>query len=161
MNTIYIGLGSNLGQSVECLHQALHSLNDHPYIEVLATSHFYRSSPMGPADQPDYINAVAKVSSSLEVESVLAACQMLEISLGRERKAERWGPRTLDLDILLANNFCSDSTYLTVPHYGMLSRSFVLLPLADVLSPDTMLPQGLTLRQAIDQLKLDDIEAIQ
>jgi 2-amino-4-hydroxy-6-hydroxymethyldihydropteridine diphosphokinase len=161
MNTVYIGLGSNLGQSIDCLKQALDSLDAHPQIEVLSISRFYRSRPMGPADQPDYINAAVKIESLLSVESILAACQMLEILLGRVRKVERWGPRTLDLDILLADDFCSNSAYLTVPHYGMLSRSFVLLPLADILSPETMLPQGLTLRQAIEQLTLDDIEAIQ
>jgi len=160
MAIAYIGLGSNLAEPLHQLESAIAALHQHPYIEVEDTSKFYQSQPMGPQDQPVYINAVIRVNTSLSAEALLAACQMLEIAQGRERKEERWGPRTLDLDLLLYEQLTLTSEYLTLPHYGMLERNFVLLPLVDVYSAETVLPQGVTIQQALDAVSVDGIEEI-
>ncbi|MDG4869912.1 2-amino-4-hydroxy-6-hydroxymethyldihydropteridine diphosphokinase, partial [Guyparkeria sp. 1SP6A2] len=90
-------------------------------------------------DQPDYVNAVAAIETALTPQQLLAALQQIEQQQGRERKAERWGPRTLDLDILLYGQWQLDSPQLTIPHYGMKVREFVLYPLYE-LTPDLRLP---------------------
>jgi 2-amino-4-hydroxy-6-hydroxymethyldihydropteridine diphosphokinase len=96
---------------------------------VLAQSSFYYSAPMGPQDQPDYANAVVKIKTNLPAIKLLDKLQKIEISQGRIRKKERWGARTLDLDILLCDDLVINHPRLTVPHYGMKVRAFVLYPL--------------------------------
>ena len=161
MATAYLGLGSNLADPMSQLQLAIATLSQHPYIEVTAQSRFYQSAPMGPQDQPQYINAVVQVSTELSAESLLAACQMLEIAQGRQRKDQRWGPRTLDIDLLLFEQLQQQTQYLTLPHYGMLERNFVLLPLADLMPLQQLLPQGITLEQALAKVGSDGIEVIE
>ena len=138
MHTAYIGLGSNLGQPESQIKRALDALEQIPSTELSSVSSLYFSRPMGPQDQPDYMNAVAKLSTSLSPLALLDALQAIELDAGRERKEERWGARTLDLDILLFDDLVIDSERLTVPHYGMKTREFVLLPLAEI-APDLVL----------------------
>lgn len=134
----YIGLGSNLEQPLDHLHRALPELNALPRSSLRASSSFYLSSPMGPADQPDYVNAVAALNTQLQPLDLLDQLQRIEHAHGRERSL-RWGPRTLDLDLLLYGDQVIRHDRLCVPHPGIGERSFVLLPLAE-LDPELEIP---------------------
>ncbi len=131
MITAYIGLGSNLDDPLNQIEQAALELAALPGCQLLALSPRYRSAPMGPADQPDYINAVAALATQLEPLALLDALQAIEQQHGRQRLL-RWGARTLDLDLLLYGEQTIDHPRLMVPHPGMLERAFVLVPLADI-----------------------------
>ncbi|MBQ4813636.1 2-amino-4-hydroxy-6-hydroxymethyldihydropteridine diphosphokinase [Pseudoalteromonas luteoviolacea] len=144
MNTVYIGLGANLYEPQAQLKKAVEALHNHPDIKDMTVSSFYASKPMGPQDQPDYVNAVAKFSTMLEPEPLLDQLQLIEQQQGRVRKDERWGPRTLDLDILLFNEAIIDSPRLTIPHYGLCDREFVVFPMLEINSK-LCLPNGTTL----------------
>jgi 2-amino-4-hydroxy-6-hydroxymethyldihydropteridine diphosphokinase len=137
MERVYIGLGSNLAEPREQLRGALKALAALPSSSLVAVSSLYISDPLGPPDQPRYNNAVAVLDSSLAPLTLLDALQAIEQAQGRKRKAERWGPRTLDLDILLFGDRLLDEPRLTVPHYHLHARAFVLYPLAEV-APDTL-----------------------
>ncbi len=127
----YIGLGSNPDQPVSQLRRALKELDDVHHSRLAATSGLYRSAPMGPAGQPDYVNAVALLETRLAPLALLDALQAIEQRHGRLRR-QRWGPRTLDLDLLLYGDAVIASSRLTVPHPGLHERSFVLTPLAEI-----------------------------
>lgn len=148
MERIYIGLGSNLAEPVQQLRSALAALAALPHTQLLASSSLYASDPLGPADQPRYVNAVAMLDSTLQPHALLDALQRIEQEQGRTRKAERWGPRTLDLDILLFGNRILDDARLQVPHYHMHARPFVLYPLAE-LAPELLLPDGRALGELL------------
>lgn len=141
MERVYIGLGSNLAEPLTQLRGALAALAALPQSRLVAVSSFYASDPLGPADQPRYVNAVAALDTDLAPLALLDALQAIELDQGRVRKAERWGPRTLDLDILLFGERRLDEPRLSVPHYHMHARPFVLYPLAE-LAPDLRLPDG-------------------
>jgi 2-amino-4-hydroxy-6-hydroxymethyldihydropteridine diphosphokinase len=141
MERVYIGLGSNLAEPLAQLRGALAALAALPQSRLVAVSSFYASDPLGPADQPRYVNAVAALDTDLAPLALLDALQAIELDQGRVRKAERWGPRTLDLDILLFGERRLDEPRLSVPHYHMHARPFVLYPLAE-LAPDLRLPDG-------------------
>lgn len=127
----YIGLGSNLEDPAAQVRRALHELAALPGTELQRASQLYRSPPMGPPGQPDYINAVAALATRLEPEALLDALQAIEQAHHR-RRLQRWGPRTLDLDILLYGQAQLHSPRLTVPHPGIAARAFVLQPLAEI-----------------------------
>ncbi|WP_407331414.1 2-amino-4-hydroxy-6-hydroxymethyldihydropteridine diphosphokinase [Enterovibrio sp. 27052020O] len=137
----YIAIGSNLGEPVEKAQNAIAALSQLPDSQFIASSSLYSSKPMGPSDQPDYVNAVVAIDTKLLPLDLLDHTQRIELVFGRERKDERWGPRTLDLDILLYGDLQLESERLTVPHYGMKEREFVLFPLAEI-APDLHLPDG-------------------
>jgi 2-amino-4-hydroxy-6-hydroxymethyldihydropteridine diphosphokinase len=145
----YIGLGSNLENPRAQVEQALVELAAIPESKLLATSPLYRSAPVGPGEQPDYINAVALLETSLTPLALLDALQAVEQSHQRVR-IEHWGPRTLDLDILLLDQQTIDSERLKVPHPYLTQRNFVLYPLADI-APELLLPNGTSLQQLIAQ----------
>lgn len=134
----YVGLGSNLDRPAQQLRTALRELGDLPHTRLLNRSPLYRSAPLGPPDQPDYVNAVAVLSATLDAHALLDELQALELRHGRVRN-EHWGPRTLDLDLLLFGDRQIDSERLIVPHPQMHKRAFVLVPLHDV-APDIQLP---------------------
>ncbi|KKA45357.1 2-amino-4-hydroxy-6-hydroxymethyldihydropteridine diphosphokinase [Salinivibrio sp. KP-1] len=159
MNRVYIAIGSNLGEPVEKAKQAIAALKTLPQSRFVAASALYTSKPMGPTDQPDYVNAVAELDTQLDPLTLLDATQAIELDYGRERKAERWGPRTLDLDILLYGNRVIDEPRLTVPHYGMKVREFVLYPLADI-APDLCLPDGSTLAACLTRVDRNGLTRI-
>jgi 2-amino-4-hydroxy-6-hydroxymethyldihydropteridine diphosphokinase len=148
MITAYIAIGSNQGNPVEQVKQAIKSLKQLPDSELLSVSSLYSSTPMGPQNQPDYINAVASIKTDLTPLELLGQIQAIELRQGRVRKEERWGPRTLDLDIILFGNQVIQSERLTIPHYGMKEREFVLYPLAEI-APDLVLPDGSHLSQLL------------
>lgn len=156
----YIGLGANLVEPVAQLQAAVTALGQLPETELVQVSRFYSSKPMGPQDQPDYVNAVAALDTRLTPLALLHALQQIELAHGRQRKAERWGPRTLDLDILLFGTQQIDHPELTVPHYGMQLREFVLYPLAE-LAPDLILPDGVALQSLLQQVPLNGLAPLQ
>ena len=135
----YIGLGSNLGDPETQLTSALAALNGLPDTDLVRCSSFYRSKPLGPGDQPDFINAVASLESGLTAKELLARLQSIENRQGRVRDGIKWGPRTLDLDMLLYGNEIIDEPGLVVPHPEMRHRNFVLIPLLE-LAPDVEIP---------------------
>lgn len=141
MNTVFIAIGSNLNDPVGQAQRGIEALNLIPRTHLIRASQLYSSSPMGPQNQPDYINAVVEIETELTPLELLNYTQKIELEHGRVRKDERWGPRTLDLDILLFNQQIIDSERLTVPHYGMKTREFVLYPLAEI-APNLTLPDG-------------------
>lgn len=141
MTEVYIGLGSNLSDPTAQLQLALNAIRLLPDSTVSAVSSLYGSRPMGPADQPDYINAVIKLDTLLTPLSLLDALQAIESQAGRVRKDNRWAARILDLDILLIEHQVIEHVRLTVPHYGLKVREFVLIPLQEI-APALMLPTG-------------------
>lgn len=114
---------------------------------------------MGPSDQPDYTNAVALLETSLPAEDLLSVMQQIELEQGRVRKSEQWGPRTLDLDMLLYGMIHIGTERLTVPHYGMKEREFVLYPLAEI-APKLVFPDGQTLQQALQDCPLNGLKKL-
>lgn len=148
MNTVFIAVGSNLADPVTQANEAIQALKSLPRSEFVRASSLYSSTPMGPQDQPDYINAVVEVKTELTPLELLDCTQAIELEQGRVRKEERWGPRTLDLDIILYGNEVIDSERLVVPHYGMKEREFVLYPLAEI-APNLTLPCGTRLEDLL------------
>lgn len=159
MNHVYLGLGANLDAPIEQLNLALQALNSVTEIELVTASRFYSSKPMGPQDQPDYVNAVALIQTQLEPHALLDTLQNIEREQGRVRKDERWGARTLDLDILLYNDEQINCERLTVPHYGLCDREFVVYPLLEI-APDLILPNGAHLKDICRQVSLNGLTAL-
>jgi 2-amino-4-hydroxy-6-hydroxymethyldihydropteridine diphosphokinase len=140
----YVGLGSNLDDPVAQLRRALASLGQLPDTRLVARSSFYRNPPMGPPEQPDFVNAVAGLLTTLPAPDLLAALQAIEDAQGRRRDGPRWGPRTLDLDLLVYGDLRLESEALTLPHPGLAARPFVLVPLHEI-APGLRLPGGASL----------------
>lgn len=156
----YIGLGSNLGDPAANLRSALAQLSVADGVKLCGVSRFYASKPMGPQDQPDYVNAVACLQTSLDAHALLQALFVVERAHGRVRDAGlRWGPRTLDLDLLLYGDDIIRTPDLQVPHPGICERSFVVLPLAD-LAPHLVLPDGRKLQDCLATLPCDDLQPL-
>lgn len=126
-----IGLGGNIGDPPRTMARALHMLNEHPDVAVRTVSPLYRTPPWGKTDQEWFHNACALVETRLDPHELLDVCLEVEERLDRVRTT-RWGPRTIDLDVLLHGDFSSDSSKLTVPHPRMTERAFVMVPLADI-----------------------------
>lgn len=135
----YIGLGSNLQNPVQQITTAIEQLMQLPSSSLHTHSSLYLSRPMGPPDQPAYINAVAWLKTKLHVITLLTELQAIERLHGRIRKTEHWGPRTLDLDILVYGNYSYTSQDLIVPHPGIKQREFVLYPLHEI-NKNLMIP---------------------
>ena len=135
----YIGLGSNLDEPMSQLDRAIAAIRCLSAVDVIDVSPRYRSAPMGPQDQPDYINAALSLLTTRSAHALLADLQAIEAAQGRHRDGERWGPRTLDLDLLVYSNEQIDSRDLTLPHPGIAERIFVLLPLRDI-APHLQIP---------------------
>ncbi|CQD34334.1 2-amino-4-hydroxy-6-hydroxymethyldihydropteridine diphosphokinase [Yersinia mollaretii] len=152
MIRVYIALGSNQAMPLQQVKTALEALEHLPRTRLVVCSPFYRTKPLGPQDQPDFLNAVVALDTSLPPEQLLDHTQAIERNQGRVRKEQRWGPRTLDLDIMLYGDQVITTDRLTVPHYGLKEREFMLYPLADI-APDLIFPDGETLSA---RLKLVD-----
>jgi 2-amino-4-hydroxy-6-hydroxymethyldihydropteridine diphosphokinase len=147
MERVYIGLGSNLADPAEQLRNAVQALAQLPHSRLVGVSAFYQSDSLLPG-QPRYTNAVAALDSDLAPLALLDALQGIENGQGRER-LERWGPRTLDLDILLFGDRLIDEPRLKVPHYQIQERAFVLYPLAELAPADLRLADGRTLHDLL------------
>lgn len=150
----YIAIGSNLASPLEQVNAAIAALGEIPQSRVIAVSSFYRTPPLGPQDQPDYLNAAVALETTLAPEVLLDNTQRIELQQGRVRKAERWGPRTLDLDIMLFGDSIIETPRLTVPHYDMHRRGFMLWPLFEI-APDLRFPDGTLLTDTLTQCGAD------
>jgi 2-amino-4-hydroxy-6-hydroxymethyldihydropteridine diphosphokinase len=131
VSTAYLGLGGNLGNRRQYLASAILALNSEPGIRVDKISSVYETLPVGVVDQPEFLNLVVQVSTSLTARNLLTRCLQIEKSLGRVR-AERWGPRTIDLDVLWFDGTPLNEPDLVLPHPRMKERAFVLVPLAEI-----------------------------
>lgn len=128
----FIGLGGNLGDARQTLEAAMTRLANHPDLVLTGRSAFYRTAPWGVLDQPDFVNAAVSVDTALPPHALLDVLLETERAFGRVRDGERWGPRTLDLDLLLHGATVVHDERLELPHPRMAERAFVLLPLADI-----------------------------
>ena len=135
----YIGLGSNLNHPLKQIAAALTQIDEIDQTVLQNISSMYLSRPMGPQDQPPYVNAVAQIATQLTPHELLLHLNRIEKEHGRLRQGEHWGPRTLDLDILVYGNLSSKDQSLTIPHPGIKSREFVLYPLHEV-NKNLMIP---------------------
>ena len=151
----YIGLGSNLDNPRAQVEQAFAELADLPHTQLIATSPLYQSIAVGPGDQPDYINAVAHITTTLEPLALLDQLQALEHRHQRVR-IEHWGPRTLDLDLLLYADAVIDLPRLQVPHPYLSQRNFVVYPLAAI-APGLVLPCGTSIASLVEQIPPDGL----
>ncbi len=135
-----VGLGGNLGDAAATLHEAMLALDGLPDTRLLRASRLYRTPAWGNTAQPDFVNAAALLQTQLEVRDLLDALLDIERRFGRDRgQGERWGPRTLDLDLLLYDDATIDEPGLRVPHPHLHERAFALLPLAEI-APDLFVP---------------------
>jgi 2-amino-4-hydroxy-6-hydroxymethyldihydropteridine diphosphokinase len=155
----YIGLGSNLENPLQQIKTAIDDLQSLADINIVSVSSLYQSPPMGPADQPDYINAVLALETSLNPHQLLDALQSVEQLHGRVRK-RHWGERTLDLDILLYGDQILDDERLKIPHPGMHERAFVLYPLAEI-APDIEIPGIGTLQKILPSCPQGDLQQVE
>lgn len=152
--TAYLALGSNEGERDASLALAVRQLQEHPKIEVKAGSPVYETAPIGPGSQGPYLNAVLRVETSLAADLLLDVMLGIERAAGRARDRPRWGPRSLDLDLLLYDDACIDRPGLEVPHPRLHERAFVLVPLLD-LAPELSHPRlGETLATLAARLDL-------
>ena len=135
----YIGIGSNLGDPFSQIARAVDSLRHIPATTLKSCSSLYRNPPMGPPDQPDYVNAVARVDTQLGARALLVHMQSIERAQGRTRDGMRWGPRLIDLDLLVYGDARIAEDQLQVPHPGIAERPFVLVPLHEI-APDLVIP---------------------
>jgi 2-amino-4-hydroxy-6-hydroxymethyldihydropteridine diphosphokinase len=135
----YVALGSNLDDPRAQVERALAALGELPQSRLVLRSSLYSSEPLGPVEQPDFVNAVAGLLTVLDPGELLASLKELEVRLGRARPVVRWGPRRIDLDLLVHGTERSDVDELRLPHPGIAERAFVLVPLAEF-APDLVVP---------------------
>jgi 2-amino-4-hydroxy-6-hydroxymethyldihydropteridine diphosphokinase len=128
----YVGVGSNLGSPVEQVGSGIAAMEGIRDSVVALKSGLYRSAPLGPADQPDFINAVVALLTKLSAQDLLMELKLIETAHGRKRSSERWGPRTLDLDLLSYSTLVLAEEELILPHPGVAERNFVLLPWREI-----------------------------
>lgn len=152
----FIGLGSNLGDSHETLQLAADKLENLPLTRAAGRSCIYRSAPVGPPGQAAYLNAVVALDSELEPLALLLSLQRIEKEAGRERNV-RWGPRTLDLDILIYGDAKIKSERLTLPHPRLFERNFVLRPLADIVGERWVFADGSSVAQRLEACPPNDL----
>ena len=136
---VFIGLGSNLGNPQRQLSLALDSLDAIRDIKLTNISRFYRNPPLGQLDQPYYVNAVAQIETSLDVEALFFLMQKIEVKQGRPINRKKWSSRLIDLDLLVYGEETINSETLKIPHPGIKCRAFVLLPLAEI-APSLIVP---------------------
>ena len=163
MTIVYIGLGSNLSNHIQSPRQhitaAIQSLGEIQSTRTLSVSSLYKSKPLGPQDQDDYINAVVQIETELEPLVLLDSLQAIEDEHGRVRN-ERWGPRTLDLDILIFGEEVIQNDRLTIPHPEMPNRSFVLVPLAEI-NAECLIPEKGLVNDLLANVDQGGLEVLQ
>lgn len=153
MPRAYIGIGSNQGEPVSNIKEALKLMDSSGGIKVLRVSSLYLTEPVGFEDQPWFYNCVAEIETDLAPVQLLEATQGMENSLGRVRNI-RWGPRTIDLDILLYDRLQIDSELLTIPHPRMAERAFVMVPMAEIAAGE-LFPDGRTVGEVKNRLNCE------
>ncbi|MFW5450500.1 MAG: 2-amino-4-hydroxy-6-hydroxymethyldihydropteridine diphosphokinase [Methylophagaceae bacterium] len=155
----YIGLGSNLADPQAQVNTAIEALQALPNTIIVKGSSLYMSPPMGPQDQPDYINAVVEIETELSAHHLLDQLQTIEQQQGRIRK-RHWGERTIDLDLLLYGEQIIADKRLQIPHPGIALRAFVLYPLAEI-APELMIPNMGRIEQLVKQCPLDGLQQVE
>jgi 2-amino-4-hydroxy-6-hydroxymethyldihydropteridine diphosphokinase len=155
----YVALGSNLDDPRMQVERALEALGSLPATHCVLHSSLYRSPPFGPVEQPEFVNAVAGLLTALEPVALLAALKELESQLGRARPVVRWGPRRIDLDLLVHGATRSDTDALKLPHPGLAERAFVLVPLAEI-APDLEVPGVGRVRSLLQRVSCDGLERL-
>jgi len=155
----YVALGSNLDDPRAQVERALAALAGLPETRCVLRSSLYRTRPFGPVEQPDFVNAVAGLLTRLEPAALLAQLQALEAELGRARPVLRWGPRRIDLDLLVHGSACIAEPDLEVPHPGIAERAFVLVPLAEI-APDLVVPGRGRVRDLLARVDSADLERL-
>ncbi len=155
----YVALGSNLDDPRMQVGRALEALGALPSTRCVLRSSLYRSPPFGPVEQPEFVNAVAGLLTELEPLAMLAALKELESQLGRARPVVRWGPRRIDLDLLVHGTVRSDTEALRLPHPGIAERAFVLVPLAEI-APDLKVPGIGRVRALLERVNRDGVERV-
>ncbi len=135
----YVGVGSNLSGPAGQVETALDELESLPETRLVVRSHLYRSAPFGGIEQPDFVNAVAALLTKLDARELLMELKRIEAARGRDADERRWGPRIIDLDLLVYSTLVVEEPGLTLPHPGIAERNFVLLPLGEV-APDLVIP---------------------
>ncbi len=158
LHTAFVALGSNLEEPLLQVRSAFDELNSIPETTLIKKSGIYRSVPMGPQDQPDFINAVAQISTELSPFELLKELQKIENNHKRVRKIH-WGPRTLDLDLILYDQEIINTEILTVPHPGLALRSFVLKPMMDI-NPKLATPLNKTIEELFINIDCSDLKII-
>jgi len=156
----YVGLGSNLNSPIQQVKQALSTLKAVPNTKLISHSSLYQSAPMGPQDQPNYINAAAALDTTLDADTLLTALQSIESQQGRVRDGHRWGPRTLDMDLLLYGEVQQKSIRLTLPHPALHLRGFVLVPLNEI-APSLIVPGLGKLQKIMNNIRADNSQILE
>ena len=155
----YVGIGSNLDDPLLQIERAIVELGRLPTTRLIAQSRRYRTAPMGPQDQPDFVNAAVGLLTRLGPQALFDGLQDLEQSLGRSKPKVRWGPRRIDLDLLVYGAVELGTPRLTIPHQGLTSRAFVLYPLADF-APDLLVPGRGRVGDLVRQVTTTGLEPI-
>lgn len=159
MEKAYLALGSNIGSRLENIRSAVDMIGADISCRVEKKSSFYLTKPVGVEDQPDFVNAVVSVETSLTPRELLVFCKDIELKLGRT-KTFRWGPRVIDIDVILYDDVTIEEDDFVIPHPRMMERSFVLVPLAEI-EPGTILPGGITVEEAVEHLDRSGIEIME
>lgn len=159
MTRVFIGIGSNLQDPVKQVKNALQILQTLPDSVFYGHSSLYKSRPVGPQDQPDFINAVAELDTQMQAGELLDYLQEIENRFGRDRDVERWGPRVLDLDILLFGDQIINTDRICIPHKELLHRDFVLCPLYEI-APDMIIPGGNSLVEYLSDIDPEQIQKL-
>ncbi|CRK85941.1 2-amino-4-hydroxy-6-hydroxymethyldihydropteridinepyrophosphokinase [Candidatus Providencia siddallii] len=156
MEHVYIAIGSNLGKPLKQAKNAIIALNTIPTSKVINVSSTYRTKPLGIQNQSDFLNMVILLETNLKPEILLNYIQKIEFNFGRIRKNERWGPRVLDIDIMLLGNKTINTPRLIIPHYGLKKREFMLYPLSEI-APDLVFPDGELLSKILTNTPRNDL----
>jgi 2-amino-4-hydroxy-6-hydroxymethyldihydropteridine diphosphokinase len=154
-----VALGSNLADPVQQVRRAMAALATLPHCQLVLQSSLYRTRPLGPVEQPDFVNAAAALLTQLDAVALLQALKSLELSLGRAAPVVRWGPRLIDLDLLVHGGTRQQDATLTVPHPGIAERAFVLLPLAEI-CPSLVVPGVGRVSTLLQRLDTRDCERL-
>ncbi|EFL90414.1 2-amino-4-hydroxy-6-hydroxymethyldihydropteridine diphosphokinase [Ahrensia sp. R2A130] len=157
MRRAWLGFGGNIGDVEAALRVSLTALDDHRDCAVDAVSPLYKTPPWGLLNQPPFLNCCAQIRTTLEPEALLDLCQNIELT-GKRERLERWGPRTIDIDMLVFEGVEQDSDKLTLPHPRMQDRAFVMLPLSDI-SPDLQIA-GRSVAEILADLDTNGIEPV-
>lgn len=155
----YVALGSNLSDPGRQVEVALGRLGELPETRLVLRSRLWRSAPMGPRDQPDFVNAVAGLLTLLKPGALLGELQALERRMGRTEPVVRWGPRLIDLDLLMVGEHCCDTPGLRLPHPGLPQRNFVLYPLAEI-APTLWVPDQGRVRTLLERIQGEGLEPL-
>ena len=157
MKTAYLGIGGNIGDTRANIEDTIELLSNHEGIKLTSRSSLYETEPVGYIDQDWFLNIVLEIETSLKPLELLEYCQYIENELKRERTI-RWGPRTIDVDILLYENYSSDSEVLTVPHPRMTERAFVMVPLYEI--NKELVIDGRSIKDIVSNLQGEEIKKV-